>query len=51
MAHSDEKVGTDTIDSLIDDLQLVEEELIKISRNIQKQKDIEGEHFDLARGA
>ena len=47
-AHSSEAADTDTLDSLNEDLKLLQNELEEISRNIQKQKDIEEEHFNLA---
>ena len=51
MEHSTEAADADTLNSLTDDLKLVEEELEGISRNIQKQKDLEAEHFELARSS
>ena len=47
-AHSSEAADADTLDSLSEDLKLLQGELEEISRNIQKQKDIEEEHFNLA---
>ena len=40
-AHSDDAADVNTLDSLVDDLKLLQEELEGISRNIGKQKDIE----------
>ena len=48
VAHSDDAADLNTLDSLVDDLKLLEDELMTISRNIQKQKDLEMEHFELA---
>ena len=48
IAHSQDAADIETLDSLGDDLKLLQDELEAISRNIQKQKDIEQEHFDLA---
>ena len=49
--HSEEQADKATLDSLTEDLQLLQSELEEISRNIQKQKDLEEEHFTLAAGA
>ena len=51
VAHSDDAADINTLDSLVDDLKLLQDELETISRNIQKQKDLEMEHFDLARNS
>ena len=51
MIHSKDAADTNTLESLREDLKLVEEELDSISRNIQKQKDLEEEHFVLAKSA
>ena len=36
MDHSEDKATSDTLDGLLDDLVLVDEELQEIRRNIQK---------------
>ena len=41
IAHSQDAADIETLDSLGEDLKLLQEELEAISRNIQKQKDIE----------
>ena len=51
IAHSDDAADINTLDSLVDDLKLLMDELDTISRNIQKQKDLEQEHFDLAKNS
>ena len=48
IAHSQDAADVETLDSLSEDLKLLQDELEAISRNIQKQKDIELEHFQLA---
>ena len=45
VAHSADAADLNTLDSLVEDLKLLEGELQTISRNIQKQKDLELEHF------
>ena len=50
-AHSSEAADTSTLDSLTEDLKLLQGELEDISRNIQKQKDLEEEHFNMAASA
>ena len=39
------------LDSLNEDLKLLQNEVEEISRNIMKQKDLEEEHFNLAVGS
>ena len=51
LGHSKDQADTNTLDSLTEDLQLLQGELEDISRNIQKQKDLEEEHFNLALSA
>ena len=48
LAHSQDAADTQTLDSLSEDLKLLQDELEAISRNIQQQKDLEEEHFLLA---
>lgn len=48
IAHSQDAADVETLDSLGEDLKLLQDELEAISRNIQKQKDLEQEHFQLA---
>ena len=51
IVHSDDAADINTLDSLVDDLQLLMDELDTVSRNIQKQKDLEQEHYDLAKNS
>ena len=51
VAHSADAADLNTLDSLVEDLKLLEGELQTISRNIQKQKDLELEHFQLAQSS
>ena len=51
LAHSLDDADASTLDSLKADLQVLMEELETISRNIEKQKSIENEHFGLASSA
>ena len=46
-----EKADKGTLDSLADDLKVLQTEIEAISRSIQKQKDVEEEHFSLAASA
>ncbi len=48
IAHSQDAADTQNLDSLSDDLKILMDELETVSRNIQKQKDFEEEHFQLA---
>ena len=46
-----EAADQETLDSITDDLKLLQTELEEISRNIMKQTDLEEEHFNLAASA
>ena len=46
-AHSEDAADINTLDSLVDDLKLLQDELSGISRNIEKTRDIDQELLDL----
>ena len=51
LAHSDDAADEKTLDSLKEDLLVLTGELEKLSRNIEKQRTLEKEHFNLANSA
>ena len=51
MAHSDEQADSKTLDSIKDDLVLLQGEIEQISANIQRQRDLEDEHVNMANSA
>ena len=51
MKHSDETADLETLDSLKEDLAIIKTELEDVSRNIQRQRDVEDEHMNLTASA
>ena len=49
--HSEDPMDSNSLDEIFQELELLEDELEDISRNIQKQKDVEDEHFAMAGSA